>query len=1046
MTGSEGIPPESAVLKGLAFFDFMPNEVRRLVMASFVPLSVPFGTVVTGEGDEADAFFVIASGRARVLKMAEGGQEIPLGVLGPGDSFGEMAMLCGGRRTATVRTSSAVDLLRLDAAVFRAMAAGDDRIVSAFELSIRRHALQDILQSPSSPFRKLSTDAITELLRHVVPVDLAPGDVVVRAGDPVEALYVVEEGRIRAYTHKASARCDVAYLRKGDVIGEQALLAGGNHPATFEAVSGGRVMRLPRSVIDQLLANNPTFRDRLSRRTAEYDFKRVARVPIDFTDEILPADVRPNGQCPDPSAATEETGLGSEAAGPFASGDGLFVKGTRRIRRFPRVLQIDDADCGAAALAMVCRHYHRPVSLAKAREVVNTGLDGSSLQGLARGAADLGLVARAIKASRRNLADMPLPAIIHWKGNHWVVLYDVTDDKVRVADPAYGLRRLPRRELDTKWSGYAVLLAPTDAPRTIEGAPSPAHSWLRSLVRRYWRSIAGASALAMAVSCLQLALPVFAKIVVDRVVGRRELDLLHVLVFAMAGVLSASVAASFFQRLILSRIAVRMDGETLDFVASRMLRLPMRYFYARRTGDIQRRLDGMRQARQFIVQNAVSLITSIAELAGILALMVVYSPVLALVFLAALPAYVGLMRIAVRRVRPLLDDLEESYGRYHGLQIDAIKGIETVKALGAEDALRRAMVREYAGLARRQYRADLATTTYDGAVQLVTLASLAAFLWVGALQVLNGALTVGGLVSFNALVVLAAIPVVTVMVLWNDLQYVSVLVGRLNDIFEAEPEQGDDHSHLRPVASLEGRVRVEGLGFRYRGPESTPILSDITFEVRPGALVAIVGRSGSGKTTLVKCLVGLVEPTEGAIYYDGAELRTLDYGELRRQIGFVSQENFLFADTLAANIGFGEEEPDMDRVRWAATVANAHEFIARLPLGYGTKVGETGLLLSGGQRQRVAIARAVYPRPPILIFDEATSSLDTESERAVQENLGRLLEGRTSFVIAHRLSTIRNADLILVLEKGRLVERGSHDELMAKQGLYFYLSSQQLAV
>ena len=246
------------------------------------------------------------------------------------------------------------------------------------------------------------------------------------------------------------------------------------------------------------------------------------------------------------------------------------------------------------------------------------------------------------------------------------------------------------------------------------------------------------------------------------------------------------------------------------------------------------------------------------------------------------------------------------------------------------------------------------------------------------------------------------------------------------------------------MRSLEGHLAFRGLGFRYGGPEAPPILQDITVDIPPGKTVAIVGRSGSGKTTLAKCMAGLLEPTDGTILFDGQDLKTLNYRDLRRQIGFVLQDNYLFADTIARNIAFGEDEPDMDRVTWAAQVASAHEFIERLPLGYDTKIGETGLAISGGQRQRIAIARAIYHKPPILIFDEATSALDTESERAVKENIDGLLNGRTSFIIAHRLSTVRGADLILVLERGRLVEHGTHDDLMARQGLYYYLSSQQL--
>jgi ATP-binding cassette subfamily B protein len=323
---------------------------------------------------------------------------------------------------------------------------------------------------------------------------------------------------------------------------------------------------------------------------------------------------------------------------------------------------------------------------------------------------------------------------------------------------------------------------------------------------------------------------------------------------------------------------------------------------------------------------------------------------------------------------------------------------------------------------------------------------MALFLFVAAQQVMAGNMTIGAMVAFNSLVAMANAPILTLLTMWDNWQVASVLLSRMNDIFESEPEQGRDHSHLKPVRTLEGRVGFENVSFQYGGPESPKILENISIEIPSGKCVAIVGRSGSGKTTLVKCLAGMQEATEGKISFDGIEQKKLRYNDLRRQIGFVLQENYLFDDTIAKNIAFGEEEPDLERIAWAAKVANAHEFIQRLPLGFETRVGETGIALSGGQRQRIAIARAVYNQPPILVFDEATSSLDTESEKAVKENMDQLLKGRTSFVIAHRLSTIRDADMILVLEKGKIVEQGTHEELMERQGLYYYLSSQQLSL
>jgi ATP-binding cassette subfamily B protein len=397
-------------------------------------------------------------------------------------------------------------------------------------------------------------------------------------------------------------------------------------------------------------------------------------------------------------------------------------------------------------------------------------------------------------------------------------------------------------------------------------------------------------------------------------------------------------------------------------------------------------------------------------------------------------------------LRPVFLDLEESYGKYHSYQVDAIKGIETVKALGGESAFRRLLLDQFLAVSGRIFKADFTAMSYEGAIDAVTFLGLGLFLWAGTYQVLGGQLSIGGLVAFNALVALSTAPIRNLLLLWDNLQRCDVLLNRLDDVFHHEPEQGHDRSALRPVPSLSGSVTLRGVGFRYGGPEAPAILDDVTLHVPAGKVVAIVGRSGSGKTTLARCMAGLLEPTEGTILYDGLDLKTLNHRDLRRRIGFVLQDCYVFADTIARNIAIGEEEPDLARVVWAAEVADAHELIERLPFGYDTRIGETGLALSGGQRQRIAIARALYHRPPILIFDEATSSLDAEAERAVRNNIAALLDGRTAFVIAHRVSTVQHADLIVVLDRGRLLEQGDHDTLMRRRGLYHSLVSQQLEV
>lgn len=1031
------------LLDDLPLLQFVSPETRRLVVASFVPVSFTFGQPIITEGATADAFYVLAAGSARVIKTGLTGEEVSLGLLRPGDSFGEIGLLEHTTRTATVRASGDVEVFQLDRSIFQALVEATPDLRNQIELQVKHHHLHTFFRF-YSPFAKLPTGALKVFLSELKPVTVGLGDVVIQEGEPPGPMYIVEQGRLRVFVQEPGRRRYLRYLRRGDFFGEMSLFKGAHRTASVEAVSACTLLALAPETFERLVTDYPAFKKQIEERIGQYDYERVARVPLDFAEELLPAEVQAHHKVGTDQVEQAE-GDAPAAAGPFASAEGYFVKKSQRLRRLPIVRQIDEMDCGAASLAMVCRHFGRAVSLARIRQLVHTAVDGTSLSALCRAASELGLAARSVKASARTLADMPLPAIVHWEGNHWVVLYDVGPRHVHVADPAVGSRRFTRREFEAKWTGYAALFDYTDAfASTPEGRSSVA--WLWGFVKPFHTTFAKALALAIIVSVMQMLLPVFTQVIIDRVVVEGDVGLLRIIVVSMIAVLIFMTVALVVQRYLLSFAAVRIDAASLDFLMRKLLALPMTYFATRRTGDIQRRLEGLRRVREFVVQHGVVALTAAVQIVAAVTLMFIYSPLLGLVFLATAPIYVLLMRVSSRRLRPIFADLEEGFGRYHSYQIDAIKGIETVKAVSGEGGFRRAMLDQFHTMARRQFNADFTTMVYDGAIQVVTLLSMTLFLWAGAYQVMSGRLTIGALVAFNSLVALANAPIVQLLSLWDSLQIAGVLLNRLDDIFEQEPEQGSDRSALLAVRTLEGHVRFANVGFRYGGPEAPPILESISFEVPPGKIVAIVGRSGSGKTTLIKCLAGLLEPTEGTIYYDGIDLRKVNYRDLRRQVGFVLQENHLFDDTIARNIAFGEDEPDMERVLWAARAAAAHEFIERLPLGYETRVGESGLAVSGGQRQRLAIARALYHRPPVLVFDEATSSLDTESERAIKENLDQLLKGRTAFVIAHRLSTIRDADFIVVLEKGRLVEMGSHDNLMERQGLYYYLVSQQLGL
>ncbi len=1043
MFGYKATDDHRSPLNDLPILQFLPEKVRKLIVDSFVPGSFTFGQTIVREGEPADAFYLLVSGQARVVKQGDNAEEISLNMLRPGDSFGEMGLLEEASRNATVRATSDVSVLKLDRAVFQALIHTEPEIRHYFELQIKHRHLHNFFRV-YSPFARLPADQLKTLLVELKPVSFDHGARVIRQGDKPGPMYVVEEGRLRTFTEENGRRHYLAYLRKGDFFGEMSIFKAEPRSASVEAVSPCKLLELAPVTFAKLLESYPAFRAQIEERIEQYDYKNVARVPLDFAQETLPADVRVHDKV-GPEQVDQAEVEDEAEPGLFASAEGYFIKKAKRIRRFPLVRQIDEMDCGAACLAMVCRYFGRSVSLSRIRRLVHTSLDGTSLRALCHAAEELGLAARSVKTSSRRLDQIPLPAIVHWQGNHWVTLYDVGAKHVRVADPAVGLRRLRREEFEKEWTSYAALFDYTEA---FEKAPEATASlaWLWPFFRPFAGLMIKALVLSIILSALQMILPVFTQVVVDSVLVQQDFSLLRVLILTMVAVLLVMVVSMVVQRYLLSFAAVRVDAAALDFLVRKLLALPMSYFSTRRTGDLQRRLEGIRRVREFVVQHAVGGLTALCQIGAAIALMFIYSPVLALVFLATAPLYALLMYFSSRWLRPIFDNLEEGFGKYHSHQIDAIKGIETVKASGGEGAFRTAMLNQFHGMARRQFAADFTIMCYEGAIQSVTFLSLVLFLWVGASEVMKGALTIGGLVAFNTLVALANAPIVLLLSLWDNLQYSSVLMNRLQDIFEQEPEQGVDHSRLLPVPSLEGRIRFHNLGFRYGGPESPPIIEQINLEAPPGKKIAIVGRSGSGKTTLVKCLAGLLEPTEGTIFYDGVDLKTLSYRQLRRQIGFVLQENHLFADSIARNVALGDDEPDMDRVLWAARMANAHEFIERLPLGYETPVGETGLGISGGQRQRIAIARALYRQPPVLIFDEATSNLDTESEGAIQQNMKQFFEGRTCFVIAHRLSTIRDADLIVVLEKGRMVEQGAHDELMKRQGLYYYLVSQQLGL
>jgi ATP-binding cassette subfamily B protein len=1024
-TTEQAIP---RALRDLPVLETVAPDLRALVLASFVTEHYEFGGVVVREGEPSDAFFVVLAGRARVIATGADGQEVSLDLIGEGEAFGEEGVLDGTARRATVRATEPLSLARLDAGVLRGLVTTHPALGTLLAQQRRARRLERALRLHSA-FCHLPRPVIGELLRDCDERTFADGEVVMEQGAPADGLFVVEDGLLRAYRQVEGNAMLLRRLRSGDVVGERGLLLNEPRSATIVADGAATLLFVPAATIERLRARHGRFGDALAERLLLYERRDRA---------VTGGDV---GELPPPVDVADPTG-GVDVSETLPAG----LEGGGPTRKFPIIRQIDAMDCGAASIAMVCRRFGRPVSLAYIRQAVGTGYDGTSLRGLARGGAMVGLDVKPVKASKDRLDELALPAIVHVDGNHWVIVHEVDGDVVRVADPARGARRLSRQELLERWSGYAALVAPTPA---LELAPAASTSvrWLWPHIRPWRWKLLIALVMTLLISSTQMLAPVLSQQIVDHVLVERDYTRLHLLVGGMLGIVLATLGLAAVQRILLARSAIGIDASTLDELLDRLLRMPTAYFQTRRASDVETRLDGLRQLREMLVSGGITAVTATTTLLVALVTMSLFSPLLTLCLIASTPLYALLVSVSSRRMRPIFEAMEEASMRFRGRQMDTLKGIETVKVSGVEGATRRRVTSEFQDLREKLYRSDLTQMGYESLSTVAGAIVTLGFVWGAGMLVLGGHLTIGEFVLVNGLVMLAVGPIGTLLGLWDQVQMGSVLLGRLQDVFDNEPEQAEQRERSADLEVFEGHISLRGVSFAYPNEPDRPVLRSIDLEVPPGTSVALVGRSGCGKSTLVKCLAGLNVPTAGTIAYDGVELRDIDVVALRQRLGFVLQQPYIFDDSIPANIAFGEEGfPDAAAVRRAAEIADADGFIARLPMGYETAIGESGLTLSGGQAQRIAIARAVYRRPPVLLLDEATSALDVETERNVKENLDRLLEGRTAFIVAHRLSTIRDCDVIVVIEDGAIAEQGSHEALMRRDGLYAHLYAQQAAI
>jgi ATP-binding cassette subfamily B protein len=715
----------------------------------------------------------------------------------------------------------------------------------------------------------------------------------------------------------------------------------------------------------------------------------------------------------------------------------------RVTKRYPFFAQQSASDCGAACLVMIMNYWGKRVSVNRLREIANVNRDGASLKGLMTAAESFGFSTRPVKANLEGLAKQSLPAIAHWEGKHFIVVWEITRKQVIIGDPAIGQLTLKREDFVTKWTGFVLLLEPTlKFHQTEEHKTSLWQFW--ELVKPHWFILLEVFIASLFIQIFGLITPIFTQLILDRVVvqGSKTTLLAMGLGLLIFGVFR--VAITGLRTYLLDHTANRIDLALITGFIRHTLSLPLSYFESRYVGDIISRVGENRKLQRFLSGEALSILLDLLTVFIYVAVMFRYSWKLALLSLVIVPPFFLLAVISTPFLQRISREIFSALAKESSYLIEILTGIRTVKSMATEQSVRW----NWEDLLNEEVKKNFAGQVIGNQLQIVSnlIESLATvgLLWFGAYLVIENQLTIGQLVAFNMLFSRIVAPFQRLTVLWNQFQEVNIAVERINDVLEATPEENLESQLRQSLPPIQGNICFDKVTFRYHPESEINVLENLSFEIKSGETIALIGRSGSGKTTISKLLLGLYPPTEGKILIDGYDITTLSLGSLRQQIGVVDQDTFLFGSTIRENISLGNPNVFLEEIIDAAKLAGIHEFIQSLPMGYETQIGEGGGLLSGGQRQRIAIARSLISNPKLLILDEATSHLDTESEKIIQTNLNKIRQNRTIIIIAHRLSTIRNADRILVLDKGILIEQGKHEELMSNKGTYYYLNQQQI--